>query len=387
MLSLVMFINRCGSMVIPFMSVYLTESLHFSLSQTRDVLVMFGFGSLIGSFLGGWLSDKIGHFYVQFLSLTIGGACFVGLSFVTTYEWLAISIFIVSMIYECLRPANASSISHYARPENVTRAFSLNRMAVNLGFSIGPVLGGILATISYQWLFWADGITCMTAGTLFYFYFRNRKGNELEKKTPEPLAPHKFAAPHKDRLFVLFTLLCACYAIVFFQLFNTLPLYFRKVYELTEFNIGLLLGLNGLIVFLCEMIFVYLVGRSIALWKLIGGGTLLVGLALSMLNLFHFLPLLYLCIALLSFSEILAMPFMATLTTQRSSAGNRGAYMGMYTMAYSVAFILAPYLGMEMVNHHGFSALWWAAAAVSVITAYGFYAVVRRIEKQEDHAS
>ena len=89
---------------------------------------------------------------------------------------------ILSVITESLKPANASSVSIYAKPENVTRAFSLNRMALNLGFSIGPAIGGILAAISFSWLFIADGITNILAGLLFFFYFRNRQGFKVKTR-------------------------------------------------------------------------------------------------------------------------------------------------------------------------------------------------------------
>src|SRR4028119_255005 len=118
MLALVMFINRSGSMVVPFLSVYLTKSLHFSIAQAGIVLTFFGLGAMTGSVLGGWLSDKIGSFWVQFLSLTIGGCLFVVMSFITAFESLIAGIFVLSVIVECLRPANSASVAQYSKPEN-----------------------------------------------------------------------------------------------------------------------------------------------------------------------------------------------------------------------------------------------------------------------------
>lgn len=171
MLALVMFINRSGMMVLPFLSIYVTGPLGFSLEQAGYILGVFGLGSMIGSFTGGWLSDRIGHFKVQYISLILGGSLFFLIPLFTTFESLLAIVLIASTVIECLRPANASSVAHYARPENVTRAFSLNRMALNLGFSIGPALGGVLATFSYKWLFITDGSACIAAGLVFFFLF------------------------------------------------------------------------------------------------------------------------------------------------------------------------------------------------------------------------
>ena len=256
MLALVMLINRSGTMVVPFLSIYLTDALHFSLDQAGIILSLFGLGSMTGAYLGGWLTDKIGHFRVQVMSLAFGGILFFILSWFESFESLAIGIYILSVVSESLRPANASSVAHYAKPENITRAFSLNRMAINLGFSIGPALGGLLAVLSYRLLFMADGITCLAAALFFYIYFKEKKGNEPQDKKPIS-SEIKSLSPYRDGLFLAFVMLCTSFAVVFFQLFMTLPLYYHDVYTLSESTIGALLALNGIVVFSLEMILVY----------------------------------------------------------------------------------------------------------------------------------
>jgi predicted MFS family arabinose efflux permease len=86
---------------------------------------------------------------------------------------------------------------------------------------------------------------------------------------------------------------------------------------------------------------------------------------------------------LLTFSEIFAMPFMVTFTINRAGEKNRGAYIGLYTLAFSAAFILAPYLGTRLIADYGFTTLWWAAALLSLPTALGFFASMRENPVQE----
>ncbi|QHL87497.1 MFS transporter [Nibribacter ruber] len=376
-LAAVMFINRSGAMVVPFLSVYLTESMGFTLKQVGILLSLFGAGSMCGTFLGGWLTDRIGHFKVQLGSLVLGGLWFFVMLQLHTFELFGAGIFVLSIMTECLRPANASSVSHYARPENVTRAFSLNRMAINLGFSIGPALGGLLATISYEFLFMADGLTCLTAGALFYFYFRNRTGHEHIPAQAEKKPASK--SPYADGLFVLFTVLCCLFAICFMQFFSTMPLYFRQVYRLSELEIGLLLGFNGFIVFSLEMLLVYLIGERVSLWKLIVFGLILLAAAFVFLNVFQGFWVLLVSVLLMSLAEIFAMPYMSTLTVQRSGPQNRGGYMALYSLAYSGAHIVAPYVGTTVIANHGFETLWWGASLLALVTALGFFFVVKRL--------
>lgn len=367
-------------MVIPFLSLYLTETLGFSLAQTGFVLSMFGLGAMGGSFLGGWLTDRYGHFWVQVFSLIVGGMLFFLLINLHQFHHVAIGIFVLSLVTECLRPANASSVVHYAKPENVTRAFSLNRMAVNLGFSIGPALGGILASLSYRWLFVADGATCIAAGIFFFLYFRNFRVNQPVKQKPQEVRLGA-SSPYKDVTFLLFVFFCTCFAIIFFQFFVTLPLYYRQVYQLTEGSIGWLLAFNGLMVFMLEMIVVYLLGERLSKALMIKMGLIVMGFSFVLLNLYQHMSILYLSMLLLCFAEILAMPFMATITVQRSNESNRGAYMGLYTFAYAVAHTVAPYLGTSIIASYNFEVLWWVTGIASLLTGVGFYMVVQAMER------
>jgi predicted MFS family arabinose efflux permease len=382
MLALVMFINRSGSMVVPFLSVYLTKSLHFSLLQTGTVLTAFGVGAMIGSLAGGMLSDRLGPFLVQFLSLVIGGCMFLVMAHITTFHFLVSGIFLLSVTAECLRPANAASVALYAKPENVTRSFSLNRMALNLGFSIGPAIGGLLASFSYYWLFIVDGLTCIAAGLFFFFYFRQLPHQKKAASISE-LTQNGFS-PYRDISFLLFLFFVTCYALTFFQFFFTLPLYYRDVYHLSEAYIGLLLAFNGFLVFLFEMIIVHKLEKRHHIWQQVVLGTLLCGLSFVLLNLVSAPFILVIAMVLLTFSEIFAMPFMVTYTIKRAGEHNRGAFIGLYTLAFSAAFILSPYLGTKVIDHLGYSTLWWSAGALSILTAIGFFVTMQ--QKKSAHS-
>src|SRR4051794_25582160 len=112
-LSLVIFVNRCGTIVIPFLTVYLTHK-GFSLETAGYVMAAFGAGSILGSYIGGRLTDKFGFFYVQFLSLLFNGILFIVLGQMRTIAEITICIFVLSSLGESFRPANAAAIAHYS---------------------------------------------------------------------------------------------------------------------------------------------------------------------------------------------------------------------------------------------------------------------------------
>jgi predicted MFS family arabinose efflux permease len=385
MLALVMLINRGGAMVMPFLSIYLTKSLEFDIKQAGICMGAYGAGSILGGFLGGYLTDKFGHFRVQFFSLITGGICFALLGLVEDYTLLIISLFIASIIIECVRPANTSSIALYAKPENITRAFSLNRMAINLGFSVGPAIGGLLAAINFKYIFFANAIASISAGIVFYWYFVNIKINPDRKaalaKQTHDSAPSNGISPWKNRPYLLFIILTSLFGIIFFQLFTSLPLFYKKVVNISEAGIGLLLALNGMIVFVFEMIFVYKYGQRERYRSLILTGLLVCGLAYILLNL-SWVPLIVLAIIsmiLLSVGEILVMPFIASVAAEASYDQYRGAYMGLFTVAYSIAFALAPLIGTQLIAGIGFGGLWYFMAIFALFTGFAFFKLLPKV--------
>ena len=173
-LAFVMFINRSGTMVIPFLTVYLTSK-GYSLAQAGYVMAAFGCGSILGGYLGGRLTDRFGHYYVQVYSLFLNGILFIVLGQMQTLWQFIVCIFILSSLGESFRPANSAAVATYSNESNRTRCYSLNRLAINMGWAIGPAIGGLLASISYQLIFWVDGLTCVIASLLLYFLFSDVK--------------------------------------------------------------------------------------------------------------------------------------------------------------------------------------------------------------------
>lgn len=379
MLALVMLVNRSGAMVVPFLGVYMVKHLGFSLESAGMLLSCFGIGSVIGSSLGGWLTDKFGHFKVQLFSLTGVIPLFILLPELTTVTSLAGGILALSIVSDILRPANSVSLAYYSRPENVVRSFTLNRMALNLGFSIGPALGGLLAAISYNLLFYGNAIAATLAAVIFFVYFRNKKG-EIKERTDLADQQIKYQSPYRDAPFLVFTFLSILFAICFFQLLSSLPLYYKEVYHLNEKSIGVILAYSGVVVFSLEMLIVHIAERRTTAANAIIIGVFCCGLAFASLLITEGIWLLYVSMFIFCIAEILAMPFMATVTLQRSNIKNRGAYMGLNSLSLSAGLIFAPFLGTKVAANYGFNVLWMATGLLMLFTAVGFYFLMKRMK-------
>ncbi|MFB5944607.1 MFS transporter [Albibacterium profundi] len=381
MLSLVMLLNRMGAMVIPFLGLYMTEHLKFSLEETGLVLSFFGIGAISGSYIGGRLTDRIGHFKVQVSSLFLSVPLFFIVPILQTPLQLSMGILVLSLVTEIFRPANSVSIAYYAKAENLTRALSLNRMALNLGFSIGPAVGGFLAALSYNWLFYGNGLSAALAGFVFYAYFRRRKGNERflkkdkQKKELENINDANITnrSPYKDKYFILFSALCCIYAICFFQLLSTLPLFYKQVFLIKDSGVGLILAFNGFVVFLLEMLLVHLAEKKMTTFQSIVFGTVLLSISFALLLIHSGMWVLFVAMFIFSVSEIFVLPFTSTVALKRAHKSKQGAYMGLNGLAFSAAHIVSPSLGTQIAANYGFDALWTSIALVSIFVAVGFY--------------
>lgn len=381
MLSLVMLINRSGSMVLPFLGVYMTDHLKLGLIETGVVLSFYGVGSVMGSLIGGWLTDKYSEYKVQSWSLFLSAPLFLIIPMFTSVPGMAAIIWLQSMVSEAFRPANSVAITKYAQPQNITQAFSLNRMAINLGFSIGPALGGILSAISYNLLFWVNALGALMAGIMYVYFFRVRHKKLLPK--PQHKTPSQYNAsgmsPYKDRLFIMFCFLCALFAIVFFQFFNTIPLFYKDVAQLNKSTIGFILGYSGFVIVLLEMLMVNIAQKRLSIAQTLLWGTITIAISYSMLAVSHHLFVLIISITLLSLGEILVLPFTSTLTALRAGKNNKGAYMGLNGMAFSVSFIITPFIGTTIASDFGFNQLWISSGIVLFLVATGFYILVKKM--------
>ena len=366
-LAFVMFVNRAGAMVLPFMTVYLREEMHFSIAAAGWEVAFFGVGAILGNFAGGKLTDRIGFSHVQFWSLFLNGILFLVLGQMQTFWQIAGCMFALGSVGEAFRPANATAIAHYSLPENRTRSYSLNRLAVNLGFSIGPAVGGLLA---YQYLFWVDGLTCLIAAILLRVALpRSTVDRRVDVKT----ARYK-ASAWRDMTYLKFIFFVFLSALCFLQMLSLLPVFYKEELNFSQPQIGLLLALNGLLIVFIEMVLVFKLEGKQPPAHYISLGTFLIGASYLMLN----LPLAGLVVALVAMiiitvGEMLMFPFINTFWVSRSSQHNRGQYASIFTMSFAFAQVLAPTLGSQVVQHSNYHLLWYMVFAVCTLASIGFY--------------
>ncbi len=360
-------------MVIPFMTMYATQKLGFSIAQAGFLMSFFGLGSIIGAYAGGKITDAIGYHKVQLFSLVGGGIMFIIVGYLTAYVSLCIGILVLSIINESFRPANAAAVAAYSQPENRTRSYSLNRLAINLGWAFGGSIGGFLAARNYHALFWVDGLTNISAAVLLVMVLNKPAEAEANLLKAKEISTLTVSSAYKDRQYLGFIGLTILFAFCFFQMFTMLPVFYKTQLHISENEIGILMAINGLLIAFIEMVLVYNLERRNTPLKFISYGVWLVAVSYVLFNLLQGrFMLALLSILIITVGEMLSMPFMNTYWISRSSESNRGQYAALYSMSWATSQIAAPSIGGWIADTYSFNMLFWVLFVTAVITGFGY---------------
>lgn len=363
-------VNRSGTMVLPFLALFLTEKRGFTTTEAGQVLACYGLGGVAGTYLGGWLSDRFGARRVMAWSLALTGIGFLILGHLEARWAIFLMIFFQSLVGEAFRPANSAAIAAASPPTAQTKAFALYRLAINLGMTLGPAIGGFLAARDYAWLFRADGATCLLAAGFLRVFFR-RDLRKLEGNEARGAAAAA-QSPWQDGPFMVLAGLMLLLAVATFQVISTFPLTLRDVHRFSEARIGLAMAVNTLVIVLFEMVLVHRLGARDPL-KVVAVGSFLFCLGLGLLPFGSGFVYVAFTVFIWTMGEMLTFPVLGGVVANRAGETNRGRYMGIFTLSFESAFVIAPLAGTWVYQRFSPRTLWCACGALGFLLLAGFW--------------
>jgi MFS family permease len=361
-------INRSGTMVLPFLALYMTKHFGYTEADAGLVLAVYGAGALITAPAIGKISDKVGSLRIMKTSLFLTGFMFFVYTFISNYYFILGFTFFLAIINEAFRPANLSLISEVVTPAQRRTAFALNRLAINLGMSIGPVVGGLLTLINFSIIFYVDGITSLIA----VLFLVTSKWEKLEnQENPGVLAgsgepKHLGALKDNNLIFFLFALIPV--VMVFFQHMSTMPLFLVHDLGFSAATYGALTIVNTGLIILIEVP----LNNYLSTWsdkKNLTIGAILTAIGFGGMAFAHDIPFLIITIIIWTFGEMIVFPASAAYVSEIAPAKKRGEYMGFYQMSFSISFVAGPWLGSIVLENYGSFSLWIGAFAFCVASA------------------
>jgi len=366
-------INRAGTMVLPFLALYLTQGLNYSVSESGIVIASYGIGSLICAPLAGRLSDKIGSLKLMKYSLLLSGAVFLLYSFVTSYYLLIVISIVLAIISESFRPASMAFISDQTTPKQRKTAFALYRLAINAGMSIGPVAGGFLSAIDFHLLFYFNAAAAIGSSAFFFFSKWEEKIEESESIDVSSTVKLSGTNVLKDFRLIYFLIAFLPVLIVFFQILSTIPLYIVTELGFSKSTFGILLAVNTLLVIFVEVP----LNSAMNEWNDIKSlflGCILTAVGFGAMAFSRDVFSLVISITIWTFGEMIIFPASSAYISNIAVKGKTGEYMGYYQMNAALSFLLAPAVGAWIFDSFGSFNLWIASFVLSLISGFALIA-------------
>lgn len=364
-------------MVLPFLTLYLTVDRQLSAGIAGLALTSYGIAAIIIAPLAGRLSDRLGSLVIIKLSLFLSGLILFIFPFVNSLYGIFTITAIWAIANESFRPPSMALIGRLTGPAQRKMAFALNRLAINLGMSIGPVVGGFLAMRSFRSLFYVDGATAIIAGGLIALMpWRIQEAaqpivdsaSEATRNTAAAARELGYTSVLRDRRFFYFLIAMLPVEMIFFQSLAAMPLYVVRDLHISEAGFGMLLAINTVLIILTEVP----LNSAMSNWShrsTIALGALLIGAGFGGLALSRGALGVAVTVVVWTVGEMILLPASSAYVSDIAPPAQTGAYMGLYTMGFSVAFAAGPWLGVQILERGGPVAIWVTTFAWGCITA------------------
>jgi MFS family permease len=355
------FLNRFGTFVIPFLTLYLKKK-GYSLADTGIAIGSYGVGTLLACLLGGQLADQIGRRKTIALSMAGGAVTMLLLSGADSWWSIVVLTGLNGLCGELYRPASSALLADLVPNGQRVIAFSVYRMALNAGWAFGPATAGFIASHSFFWLFVGDAFTSLLFGAVAWIALPHGLRSGASDAGWKPALKHI----RRNRSFLQFLAGSIFIAWIFFQLSSSYGLFISGL-GYSPVVYGALISFNGFIVACCELIVSNMTRRRDPR-RAVALGYLLIAAGFGLNVFVTSVPLLAVAIFILTCGEMTSMPVAVAYIADLAPENMRGRYMGAHGFTWGIALIFGPALGMFLISQSP-AALWTSCALSGVLGA------------------
>lgn len=367
-LSVATLINRLGTMAIPFLVLYLTRELGFSPQRAGLALGIYGAGAIVAAPISGRLVDRIGGLPIIRASLIGSGLMLLVYPFVHSFPAVIALTIAWSVLNESGRPATLTLIADLVPTEQRKPAYALMRLAINLGMSVGPAAGGLIAAHSFKMIFFANAAASLVSGLFLILV----PLSAIAHKRAAHAARADDSVPRRavlsDRPMMVFLFATFLVNIVFFQHEGVLPLFLVQDLHLSTAFYGALFTVNTLMIVFMEVPLNAATAHWPHRWAL-SLGSFLFAAGSGLFGFARGPEMVLLGIVVWTFGEMMLFPQASAYVADVAPPHQRGAYMGAFSMAFSLSFAVAPWAGTAVYARFGAGILWTVVFLIGVVAA------------------
>jgi MFS family permease len=377
------------AMVLPFVSLYFHEDLGASMSLVGLFFLVTAVLRSVFQVYAGELSDRIGRRWIMILGQAGRGLVFAVMAVAVQMRvgfWIAAGILALSYVAGAFyQPVTDAAVSDLVPRERRQEAYALLRVANNLGWAAGPMLGGLVSEAGYAWLFVFGTLSSAVSAWLIWRYVSEthhpgRRGPEAGSDHEPSLHGWKDVfAIRDDRVFLSF---CAWMLLLFVtmaQWLSTLSVYASGQLGVSRMQLGFMFGMNGVLVVALQMLVVKAT-RRLSLGGALALGSVVYAVSFFLIAFARNYPQVVACMAAITVGELIVSPASTSLASLLAPPGRLGRYMGWYGLATSFGWSLGPFLGGLFLDAWTDRpmVLWGAVASFAILAAIGFWTSRRR---------
>ncbi len=380
------FIDRLGGFLLfPFFTLYITRKFQVGMTTVGIIFGLFSITGILGSSVGGALTDRIGRKPMLIFGLLASALSSVWMGLVGEIELFFIGAIIVGLFSNAGGPAQQAMVADLLPESQRAQGFAIWRVVVNLSATIGPAIGGLLAARSYLLLFLTDAALSTLVAVMVLLLIPETRVR-LRKGQQETMAQsfQGYGQVVRDSAFMFFWVASVLTALVYMQMNSTLSVYLRDTHSVTEQGFGYLLSLNAAMVVLMQFWITRRASRyppfTIMAW-----GTLLYALGFAMYGMVAEYSLFLLAMVVITLGEMLAAPVGQAIVARLAPADMRGRYMAFFGFSWAIPGVIGTYLAGLIMDYGDPRWVWFAAGILGLI-ATGMYLVMQAREAAAQEA-
>ena len=368
------FIDRLGgALIFPFFSLYLTQKFGVGMTEVGYLFLIFSCGSFFGNMLGGALTDKFGRKAVLLFGLMISGLSSLAMGLINDLTWFYALAALVGLLGDVAGPAQQAMVADLLPEGKRNEGFGILRVAVNLAFTIGPAIGGLMASRSYLLLFIADALSSLITAAIAYALLPETKPeSSVEAKQENFVDTIKgYGGVLGDGIYMIFILFSILGMMVYIQLNSSLAVYLRDIHNIPPQGFGYLLSMNALIV----VVFQFWVSRKISgkpPFLMMAVGMVFYTTGFAMFGFVSVYALFVVAIVLITIGEMISMPTSQAVTAQLAPENMRGRYMAMFGLVWLIPMATAPLAAGLIMDNYNPNWVWYACGIVGLLAVGGY---------------
>lgn len=368
------FIDRLGgALIFPFLSLYVAQKFDVGMTQVGLLFGIWSVSGSIGSMIGGALADKFGRKTILILGLLFSAGSAIFMGFIEDMRAFYLLAAVSGIFSDMGHPAQQAMVADLLQGEQRAEGFSLIRIVANLAITFGPMIGGLLAGVSYLLLFIIDAIASLITAMIVFKKIPETKPADYESQRTESFLETVagYGRVLKDKLFVAFIISTILIVTVYTQMNSTLSVYLNRVHGVSAQGFGAMMSMNAAMV----VIFQFGIARKIKPYPpmlMMILASALYGIGFSMFAFVHARVYFFIAMAIITIGEMVHVPVAQTLTASFAPEDMRGRYMAAYGLSWAIPNSVASLLAGLVMDNYEPEWVWILAGILSLVAVSAF---------------